>query len=238
MVDAGRDIGNLKEVLEGETSKEMTATTTMALIEQGLKVFSGIYKRIYRSLTAKSLGSSGFGTTRFGTLCTQKFWIKASPMRISVMTILDFVPVADPAVVTDLQKAARVDFMKEWVNDPYFDQWKLRERIWEGANMEGIDELQAGQNPEVKKLQEQMQQMQQVLQQLQGELEDKTHEQKMDVLKLEGDQNVQRFVAKEKDASAIEKIAKAESARRRFANKSIQVRNGVIRWKERNGKRG
>ncbi len=45
MVDAGRDIGNLKEVLEGDSSQEMTATTTMALIEQGLKVFSGIYKR-------------------------------------------------------------------------------------------------------------------------------------------------------------------------------------------------
>jgi len=122
------------------------------------------------------------------------------------------VPVSDPSVTTDMQKAARVDFVKEWVNDPYFDQWKLRQRIWEGANMEGIDELQAGQNPEVQQLQQQMQQMQQALQQMQAELEDKTREQRLEALKLEGDQIVQQTVAVKNEASAIKALADAEAA--------------------------
>jgi len=211
MVDAGRDIGNLKEVLEGQTEREMTATTTMALIEQGLKVFSGIYKRIHRSL------SEELKLIRFWNYeIRNPLYAEVLDKRLDAEDFsdddLDFVPVSDPSVTTDMQKAARVDFVKEWVNDPYFDQWKLRQRIWEGANMEGIDELQAGQNPEVQQLQQQMQQMQQALQQMQAELEDKTREQRLEALKLEGDQIVQQTVAVKNEASAIKALADAEAA--------------------------
>jgi len=211
MVDAGRDIGNLKEVLEGETDREMTATTTMALIEQGLKVFSGIYKRIHRSLGYE--------------LQLYRFWNYEirNPLYATVLDKrltpedfsdedLDFVPVSDPAVTTDMQKAARVDFMMQWVNDPYFDQWELRKKIWSGANMDGIDDLQAGQNPEVKQMQDQLQQLQQMLQQMQQQLDDKTFENKVTALKTEGDQIVQEAVAVEKETNSIKNLADAEAA--------------------------
>jgi chaperonin GroES len=211
MVDAGRDIGNLKEVLEGESNREMTATTTMALIEQGLKVFSGIYKRIHRSL------SDELSLIRFWNYeIRNPLYAEVLDKRLEAEDFADddrdFVPVSDPAVTTDMQKAARVEFVKEWINDPYFDQWALRKRIWEGANMDGIDELQAGQNPEVKQMQDQMQQMQQMIQQMQQQLNDKDHEKKLEVLKLEGDQAVQETVAVKNEATAIKALADAEAA--------------------------
>jgi hypothetical protein len=51
MVEAAKDITAVKDILTGDTNgKVQTATTTLAMIEQGLKVFTAIYKRIYRAL--------------------------------------------------------------------------------------------------------------------------------------------------------------------------------------------
>lgn len=52
LISAGRDISSVQEAMSGEKPGEnVSAATVTALIEQGLKVFSGIYKRIYRSFT-------------------------------------------------------------------------------------------------------------------------------------------------------------------------------------------
>ncbi len=53
MVEAGKEISGLKDVLTGDIpagGANMPATTVMALIEQGQKVFNAIYKRVFRSL--------------------------------------------------------------------------------------------------------------------------------------------------------------------------------------------
>lgn len=51
LIDAGKDITGVKDVLTGEgQGKNASPTTTMALIEQGLQQFTAIYKRIHRSL--------------------------------------------------------------------------------------------------------------------------------------------------------------------------------------------
>lgn len=51
MIDAGKQIASVQEVLTGEKSAStMQPTTLLALIEQGLKVFTAIIKRVFRSL--------------------------------------------------------------------------------------------------------------------------------------------------------------------------------------------
>lgn len=51
MMEGVKELASQSEVLSGETPKgNVPATTTLALIEQGLKVFSAIYKRVYLSL--------------------------------------------------------------------------------------------------------------------------------------------------------------------------------------------
>lgn len=51
LIEAGRDITGVKDVLTGEgMGKNASPTTTMALIEQGLQQFTAIYKRVHRSL--------------------------------------------------------------------------------------------------------------------------------------------------------------------------------------------
>lgn len=51
LVTSGKELASVAEIFVGKMPGQNTpATTTMATIEQGLKVFTAIYKRIYRSL--------------------------------------------------------------------------------------------------------------------------------------------------------------------------------------------
>ena len=50
MIDSSEKLSSVTDVLTGEAnSPDMPATTTLALIEQGLKVFNSIFKRIHRA---------------------------------------------------------------------------------------------------------------------------------------------------------------------------------------------
>jgi len=50
LIDFGKQITAVQDILTGESARAQPATTTLAQIEQGLKVFSAIYKRIFRAL--------------------------------------------------------------------------------------------------------------------------------------------------------------------------------------------
>jgi chaperonin GroES len=51
LIDAGKQIASVQDVLTGDTSAQtMQPTTLLALIEQGMKVFTAIIKRLFRSL--------------------------------------------------------------------------------------------------------------------------------------------------------------------------------------------
>jgi chaperonin GroES len=54
LVEAGKEIAAVKDVLTGDQkASNVPATTTLALIEQGLKVFTAIYKRVHRALKSE-----------------------------------------------------------------------------------------------------------------------------------------------------------------------------------------
>lgn len=52
LIQSGKELSTVSEIMVGKMPGQNTpATTTMAAIEQGMKVFSAIYKRLFRSLT-------------------------------------------------------------------------------------------------------------------------------------------------------------------------------------------
>lgn len=54
LIETAKDITSVKDVLTGDAPGTQPATSTLALIEQGLQVFSAIYKRYYRALTRET----------------------------------------------------------------------------------------------------------------------------------------------------------------------------------------
>lgn len=52
LITSGKELASVAEIFVGKMPGQNTpATTTMASIEQGMKVFTAVYKRVYRSLT-------------------------------------------------------------------------------------------------------------------------------------------------------------------------------------------
>lgn len=54
LLQSGKELASVAEIFVGKMPGQNTpATTTMATIEQGMKVFTAVYKRIFRSLTSE-----------------------------------------------------------------------------------------------------------------------------------------------------------------------------------------
>lgn len=54
LITSGKELASVAEIFVGKMPGQNTpATTTMASIEQGMKVFTAVYKRIYRSMTTE-----------------------------------------------------------------------------------------------------------------------------------------------------------------------------------------
>jgi len=54
LITSGKELASIAEIFVGKMPGQNTpATTTMASIEQGMKLFTAVYKRIYRSMTSE-----------------------------------------------------------------------------------------------------------------------------------------------------------------------------------------
>lgn len=121
MVEAARDITAVKDILTGEsTESPQTATTTLALIEQGLKVFTAIYKRVYRALKHEfkllaRLNAQHLDQEEYFTFLDQQQVVAREDYDLSSM---DIVPVADPKMVTDMQRSARANLVLQVAGHP------------------------------------------------------------------------------------------------------------------------
>lgn len=121
MVEAARDITAVKDILTGEsTESPQTATTTLALIEQGLKVFTAIYKRVYRALKHEfkllaRLNAQHLDQQEYFTFLDQQQVVAREDYDLSSM---DIVPVADPKMVTDMQRSARANLVLQVSGHP------------------------------------------------------------------------------------------------------------------------
>jgi len=122
MVEAARDITAVKDILTGDsgTDSPQTATTTLALIEQGLKVFTAIYKRVYRGLKQElkllaNLNAKHLSEEEYYTFLDQQQVVAKEDYDLASM---DIVPVADPKMVTDMQRSARANVVMTIAGHP------------------------------------------------------------------------------------------------------------------------
>ena len=149
LVEAGKDISASNNILAGDIqSAQMQPTTMLALIEQGLKVFVAIYKRVHRSL--KQEYSKLYRLNRLYLQDTAEYRVGDEWKQI---TREDYErgsgvqPISDPAMVSDMQKLARAQFLAAYQNDPLCDPLEIRKRIFESANLADVEKLFAQQPP-------------------------------------------------------------------------------------------
>lgn len=143
LIEAGKDITATKDILTGQTSENQTATTTLALIEQGTKVFTAIFKRVYRGLkqefkllykvNADYLPEEAY----FSVLDTPKAIRKEDYQNGTY----DICPQADPKNVTDMQKMARAESLIQFIGNPAVDQEEILTRYFTATGQSDADKL-------------------------------------------------------------------------------------------------
>jgi chaperonin GroES len=234
MVEVGKDVANIKDVLMGEQRPNQTATATLALIEQGTKVFSAIHKRIYRALKGE------FDIIRRWNVLvldqSQYEEVMDLPVKKEDFDDVgyDFVPVADPEVATDMQRMGRAEFLLSFRGDPYINQLEIRKRVLDAANIEDPDDLIQEPAESVEVLQQQVQQLQQQLQksgQMQIHYKAKELELKERELALKEAKNPADIAAQK--AAALDRVASAESREAGSQLEKYKTQAGVE-----DGKRG
>jgi chaperonin GroES len=148
MVDAAKDITAVKDILTGDTNGQtQTATTTLAMIEQGLKVFTAIYKRIYRALKHEfkllfELNAKHIDEKAYYTFNDEQEVVEKSDYDLASM---DVCPVADPKMVTDMQRMTHAQLLMQIAEHPAFgplqDPREALRRVYEAAGTEEPDKL-------------------------------------------------------------------------------------------------
>jgi len=146
IAEAGNRLASVSETMTGETpGQNVPATTVLAMIEQGLKVFTSIYKRVYRSL--KSEYKKLYRLNRL--YLDEKEYYRVLDDGGAVFRAdydaedLDIVPVADPTISSEAQRLARARAQFETMerNPSIVGRIEILRRYYEALNAPDIDKL-------------------------------------------------------------------------------------------------
>lgn len=161
LIEAARDITATKDIMTGDSGgKVQTATTTLALIEQGLKVFTAIYKRIYRAMKDEfkllfELNARFIDEKAYFTFNDEQEVVQKSDYDLASM---DICPLADPSMVTDMQRQARTQILLQIADSPTLGPLQngaeVLKRVYDVARIEDSDKLLNKPNAKAAQLQE------------------------------------------------------------------------------------
>ena len=159
LIEAGRDVTSTKDVLTGETARNMPATTTLALIEQGMAQFTAAYKRIWRALKSEfrliaDINAQTVQPQEYNGFHDEE--VMFDPAQEYSLADMDIQPVADPNAVTRMQEMGRAQFLMQLAENGMIDPAAAAQRALTAANIPDIEELAPKPDP----MQQQIAQMQ------------------------------------------------------------------------------
>jgi chaperonin GroES len=148
LLGAAQDLSSIKDVLTGDASNNGQVGTTLALIEQGLQMFTAIYKRVYRGLKEEfQLLFENIGRHADEATAQDYMEILDDPRADFAADFnsqdMDIRPVSDPTSVTRMQKMARAQFLGQFLSAPGVNPQAIYKRMWEAADVEDAEELLA-----------------------------------------------------------------------------------------------
>ena len=144
LVESSKDISSTKDILSGEhQNANIPATTTLAMIEQGLKSYTAIFTRVHRSLKSEmkkifTLNRKYLEDEHYFAFLDEDGVIAREDYSDKEM---DVTPVTDVNVVTDMQETARANFLMQFAGDPFIDPKEVRRRVLKAAKIPDTDAL-------------------------------------------------------------------------------------------------
>ncbi len=162
LIEAGREVASVKDIMTGDSGgRAQTATTTLALIEQGMMVFTAAYKRIFRSLKREfkllaKINAQTVSVEEYSLFHDPSGQTPIDPRADYAMADMDIQPVADPRSVTKMQEVAKAEIVMQLADSGKVDPGEATKRILQAAGIPDSEALAPKPNP----IQQQMEQMQ------------------------------------------------------------------------------
>ena len=142
LVNYGERIIGATDIMVGENVGQNTpATTSQAMTEQGMKVFAGIFKRIYRSLNEEFRK-----VYRLNQLYLPDTYTFGGGGKVYAEDYhsapTDLRPAADPYIVSDTQRVMQAEALRQTaMSTPGFDVHKVMVRYLEALKVPNIQEI-------------------------------------------------------------------------------------------------
>lgn len=164
LIEAGKEVASVKDIMTGDTgTKNMTATTTLALIEQGMMVSNAVFKRVFRAMAEEFRMLARINAE---TLTDEKYnafhdGMEAYSAQADYdLTDMDISPVADPRAVTKMQEAAKAQLVMQLAEMGMADKATAAKRVLEAMQIPDVEELIPQADPAQAQAAMMMQQMQ------------------------------------------------------------------------------
>ena len=147
MISSGKELASVAEIFVGKMPGQNTpATTTMATIDQGMKVFTAVYKRIYRSLAEEfqklfELNAAYLNPNTYQDVIN----ITIGPADFSQKQY-KICPGADPSAISQTEKLIKAQGLQEMLPMGVLDPVKVAMRMLEAQEQHNIQDLL---NPQV-----------------------------------------------------------------------------------------
>jgi chaperonin GroES len=142
LITSGKELASVAEIFVGKMPGQNTpATTTMASIEQGMKVFTAVYKRIYRSL-----GEEFQKLYRLnGLYLNPNTYVDVVDMNIGPdifdKKTHDIFPGADPTAVSQTEKLLKAQGLMELLQTGTLDVVEVVRRVLEAQEQPNYEKL-------------------------------------------------------------------------------------------------
>jgi len=143
LIETGKELSGMTEVLAGESpGPNVPATTTLALIEQGLQVYSAIHKRIHRSLykefqKIRKLNALYLQDDEYSNVLDSQEAVRRSDYNSDDM---DIIPVSDPNSTTNMQRIMKATALLAMKGQGLNDE-EINRRYLEALQIENIEVL-------------------------------------------------------------------------------------------------
>lgn len=144
LITSGKELASVAEIFTGKMPGQNTpATTTMATVEQGMKVFTAVYKRIYRALAEEI--DKIFDLNKLYTdpnHVVEVLDIQIGPDDFDRKSC-DIIPSADPTATTNQEKLMKAQGLLEMMQmaGPILNPIKVISRVLEAQEQPNWQEL-------------------------------------------------------------------------------------------------
>jgi len=146
LLQAGKELTSSTDAMQGlQNTTNVPATSMLAMIEQGMKLFSAIQRRLYRSLKDEyqkiyKLNGKHLDEEEYITILGPEF--EALP-NIYKTKAIKVIPIADPNLSSDAQRLSQAQVVMGVANQPnsLINQYEAQKRMLEAAKVANIDAL-------------------------------------------------------------------------------------------------